>query len=244
MNIEEKLTKIKNLKAVVDSFLVGKKEIEPGVFFGNNVVTEPNIFFDTKAGKIVIGDNVTIRAGSILRGPLLIEDYCKIGGEIEHAVFEKYSNKQHYGYVGHSYIGSWVNIGGGTSIATLKNTYSTIKLEGKDTGEQFLGAILEDGVKTAVNSSIFCGKVIGAHSHIYGIVTEDVPSFTSHISSGKLFELPLEIAIRAQKGMMVRRNVEFTDEHERQMINLFHSTEDKRIKLGVKKEKLNFSAQG
>jgi NDP-sugar pyrophosphorylase family protein len=240
MNSGEKLAKIKNLKVLVDSALVGKKEIEPGVFVGENIVVEPNIFFDTKGGKIVIGDNVTIRSGSVLRGPLLIGEHCKIGGEIEHTIFEKYSNKQHHGYVGHSYIGSWVNIGGGTSTATLKNTYSTIKLEGEDTGEQFLGAILEDGVKTAVNSSIFCGKVVGAHSHIYGTVVEDVPAFTSHVSTGRLFELPIEIAIRAQKAMMARRNIEFTNEYETEMKNLFQSTEEKRIKLGVKKDKLNF----
>lgn len=240
MNTKEKLEKLKNLKTLLESFLVGKEEKEQGVFLGKNVVLEPNIFFDTKGGKIVIGDNVTIRAGAVLRGPLLVGDNCKIGGEIEHSIFENYSNKQHYGYVGHSYIGAWVNIGGGTSIATLKNTYSTIKLEGEDTGEQFLGAIIEDGVKTSVNSSIFCGKVIGAHSHIYGTVTEDVPPFTSHVSNGNLFELPVDIAIRAAKAMMLRRNIEFTNDHEKQIRDLYQNTEDKRVKLGVKKDKLNF----
>ncbi len=242
MNTKEKLEKLKNLNTLVESLSSGKEEVEQGVFLGKNVVREPNIFFDTKPGKIVIGDNVIIRAGSVLRGPLLIGDNCKIGGEIEYSIFENYSNKQHYGYVGHSYIGAWVNIGGGTSIATLKNTYSTIKLEGEDTGEQFLGAIIEDGVKTSVNSSIFCGKVIGAHSHIYGTVTEDVPPFTSHVSTGNLFELPIEIAIKVAKAMMARRNKDFTDQDEKQMRDLFQNTQDKRIKLGVKKDKLNFSA--
>ena len=240
LSTKEKLEKIKNLNTLVDSFLDGKKEVESGVFFGKDVVLEPNVFFDTKGGKIVIGDNVTIRAGAVLRGPLVIGDHCKIGGEIEHAVFENYSNKQHYGYVGHSYVGAWVNIGGGTSIATLKNTYSTIKLEGEDTGEQFLGAIIEDGVKTSVNSSIFCGKVIGAHSHIYGTVTEDVPPFVSHVATGKLFVLPIEIAIKAQRAMMTRRNLKLTEEEEKNIKDLFQATEEKRVKLGVKKDKLNF----
>ena len=240
MNIEEKIEKIKNLKTIITSFLDGKKEIELGVFFGVNVITEPNVFFDTKGGVIVIGDNVTIRAGAILRGPLLIGGYCKIGGEIEHSIFESYSNKQHYGYVGHSYIGSWVNMGGGTSIATLKNTYSKIKVKGIDTGEQFFGAILEDGVKTAVNSSIFCGKVIGAHSHIYGTVTEDIPAFVSHIRAGVMHELPFDVAEKAQIAMMKRRSLEYNDSIRKQMKELFESTQVDRDKVGVIKGKLSF----
>ncbi|MBP9715134.1 MAG: hypothetical protein KBD52_01420 [Candidatus Pacebacteria bacterium] len=240
MSIEEKIEKIKNLKTIVNSFLDGKKEIEPGVFFGISVVVEPNIFFDTKEGIIVIGDDVTIRAGSILRGPLLIGEHCKIGGEIDHSIFESYSNKQHYGYVGYSYIGSWVNIGGGTSIATLKNTYSNIKVKGIDTGEQFFGAIIEDGVKTAVNSSIFCGKVIGANSHIYGTVTEDVPPFVSHVRAGTMYELPLDVAEKAQIAMMKRRNLEYSDSSRQQMKEFFESTQIDRDKAGVKKGKLSF----
>ncbi len=240
MTIQDKLEKIKNIKKEASALAVGKKEIQAGVFLGENVSLEPNIFFDTQNGPIVIGNNVTLRAGSILRGPLVIGDHCKIGGEVEHAIFEKYSNKQHYGYVGHSYIGSWVNIGGGTSIATLKNTYSTVSMQGADTGEQFLGAILEEGVKTSVNSSIFCGKVIGSYSHVYGTVTEDVPPFTSHVAPGKLFELPIEIAVKGQKAMMARRGLEFTEEDNKKMEEIFETSKEDRIKKGVRKEKISF----
>lgn len=240
MDLKEKIEKIKNLKDLANSSSKGKKETEPGVFLGEGVVLEPSIFFDTKGGRIVIGDNVTIRANSILRGPLVIGEHCKIGGEIEHSIFEPYSNKQHYGYVGHSYISSWVNIAAGSSIATLKNTYSTVSVGGVDSGEQFFGAILEEGVKTAINTSIFCGKIIGAHSHIYGTVTEDVPAFVSHVSTGKLFELPIDIAVRAQKAMMKRRNINFSPEDEKKMQKIFENTKEDRVKAGVKKEKLSF----
>lgn len=240
MNTKEKLEKIKNLKSLAEEFSKGKLEKEAGVFIGENVVIEPYVFFDTKAGNIVLGNNVIVRSGAVLRGPLIVGDFCKIGGEIEHSIFENYSNKQHYGYVGHSYVGAWVNIGGGTSIATLKNTYSTIKLEGEDTGEQFLGAILEDGVKTSVNSSIFCGKVIGSHSHIYGVVTEDVPAFVSHIRTGVMYELPLEVGEKVQKAMMKRRNKDYTQEYSDKLKKIFEQTQINREKVGVKKEKLKF----
>src|SRR3989344_4121485 len=126
MDYKDKLQKIANL--------VNELAKYKGVSLGRSVKTEPNVFFDTQNGPIVVGENSVIRAGAVLRGPLLVGKSCKIGGEIEHSIFENYSNKQPYGYVGHSYIGSWVNIGGGTSISDLKNTYGIIKMAGVDTG--------------------------------------------------------------------------------------------------------------
>src|SRR3989344_2979559 len=232
MDYREKLQKIINLKTDLQKY--------EGVVLGKNVKTEPNVFFDTEHGPIVVGDESVIKSGAILRGPLLIGKNCKIGGEVEHSIFENYSNKQHYGTIGHSYIGSWVNIGAGTSISNLKNTYSSIKIAGVDTGEQFLGCIIGDYVKTAINTSIFCGKVIGVSSHLYGTVTEDVPAFTSHVRAGVMYELPLEIAEKIQKAMMKRRGVEFTEKDHQTFGDLFNKTASEREKVGVKKEKLSF----
>ncbi len=232
MNIQVKIQAIINNKKdlIKDlSFLIkGKKAIQKGVYFAKNVKVEPNVFFDANEGNIFIDEGTIIKANSILRGPLIvgkncvvssfaeisfsrIGDVCKIGGEISDSIIENYSNKQHHGFLGYSYLGSWVNLGGGTSVATLKNTYNTISVNGVDTGQIFFGAILGDYAKTAINTSIFCGKVIGESAHLYGTITEDVPAFTSHIRPGILYELPLEIAIKIQKAMMKRRGLEFTE---------------------------------
>ncbi len=232
MTTQQKVQKIINLGADLKEY--------KGVNLGKNVVTEPNVFFDTEHGPIVIGDESIIRAGAILRGPLLIGNNCKIGGEIEHSIMQSYSNKQHYGTIGHSYIGSWVNIGAGTSVSNLKNTYSNIKVAGKDTEQVFMGAIIGDYVKTAINTSIFCGKVIGESAHLYGIVTEDVPAFTSHVSVGNMYELPLDIAVKAQSAMMVRRSKEFSENDHKNFEKLFTDTAGDREKAGVKKGKLSF----
>ena len=232
MDYKDKLQKIANL--------VNELAKYKGVSLGRSVKTEPNVFFDTENGPIVVGENSVIRAGAVLRGPLLVGKSCKIGGEIEHSIFENYSNKQHYGYVGHSYVGNWVNIGAGTSISDLKNTYSTIKAKGEDTGMMKLGAIIGDHVKTAINTSIFCGKIIGESSHLYGTVTEDVPAFVSHVSPGNMFELPLEVAKKIQKAMMARRGLEFTEQEEKLFDELFEKTKGEREKAEVKKEKLSF----
>ena len=244
-----------NLEKDLPVLIKKKKKIKKDVFVGKNVKFEPNIFFDTSMGKIFIDDNTKIKANSILRGPLVIGkncvvssfteitcsrigDVCKIGGEIEHSFMQSYSNKQHYGFLGYSYVGSWVNIGGGTSVATLKNTYSNVKVDGIDTGMQFFGSIIKDYVKTAINTSIFCGKVIGESSHLYGIVASDVPAFTNHVSTENLYEIPIDIAIKIQKAMCARRGIEFTEKDKKDFEELFKQTQTDRDKLKVKKEKL------
>jgi len=247
----------KNLENDLSFLIKGNKKIKKGVYLGKNVEVEPNVFFDASEGFVLIGEGTKIKANTILRGPLLIGknciinsfaeisscrigDVCKIGGEIEHVIMKNYSNKQHYGFLGNSYIGSWVNIGAGTSVSNLKNTYTNIKLNGVDTGMQFLGCIMGDYVKTAVNTSIFCGKIIGAGAHLYGTVTEDVPAFVSHVATGKLYELPLKIAEDIQKAMTKRRNIDWTIEDNKNFERLFKQTESSRKKAKVKKSKLSF----
>lgn len=260
-NIEKFLKAIilnkKNLEKDLPFYVKGKKKLKAGVYFGKNVSTEPNVFFDTKEGDIVVDDGTKIKANAVLRGPLYIGknctvnsfaeiassrigNVCKVGGEFSDSIMGDYSNKQHYGSVGHSYIGKWVNIGGGTSISSLKNTYSNIKVRGIDTGEVFMGAIIGDYSKTAINTSVFCGKVIGESSHLYGIVSEDVPAFTSYIRPGALYEMPLEVAEKIQKAMMRRRGLAFSDKEHQYFLKLFNETAPDRKKAKVKKGKLKF----
>lgn len=259
--IKKKINKVlkieENLKKDFSWLKKGKKKIQKGVYFGKNVIVEPNVFFDTSKGEIAIDDGTKIKTGAVLRGPLYIGinsvvnsfaeiscsrigDVCKVGGEVTNVFMKNYSNKQHYGFLGHSYVGSWVNIGAGTSISNMKNTYSNVKVGEVDTGSQFFGAIMGNYVKTAINTSIFCGKIIGESAHLYGTVTEDVPAFTSHISAGNFYELPLELAIKIQKAMSARRNVKFTEKDQKHFEKLFKETAGDRKKAKVKKGKLSF----
>ncbi len=227
------------------------------VSLGKNVKIEPNVFFDTNAGKIEIGDGTKIKANVVLRGPLSIGknctincfteisdsqigDSCKIGGEVVSSVIGSYSNKAHHGFLGHSKVGSWVNIGAGTSVSNLKTTYGTVKVGGVDTGKIFFGCVIGDYVKTAINTSIHTGKVIGASSHIYGTVTIDVPAFTSYVSADKMYELPIDLANKIQKAMAKRREIEWTKDDEKNMAGLFKSTQKDRTVAQVKKSKLVF----
>lgn len=201
-----------------------------GVFVGKNVSIGEYILFETGNGPIIIDDDAKIGPYSLLRGPLYVGKKCKIlehsaikdyvslghttkiGGEVEASVVEPYSNKQHHGFLGHSYLGSWINLGAGTCNSDLKNTYGTVNMEyphGKfATGMQFLGCVMGDYSKTAINTGIFTGKVIGVCSMMYGFVTSNVPSFVNYARLfGQIAALPADVMIATQARMFARRNV-------------------------------------
>ena len=124
---------------------------------------------------------------AVLKDGVAIGARAKIGGEIEASIVEPLSNKQHHGFLGHSYVGSWVNLGAGTSNSDLKNTYGSVTMDygGRrvPSGMQLVGCFIGDYAKTAVNTGIFTGKAIGVCSMAYGFVTTNVPGFTNYARS-------------------------------------------------------------
>ncbi len=208
----------------------GYDEIEPGVFAKPGLKLGKYVVFEPTDGPIVLEENVSIGPHCYLNGPAhlgpgarLIEHSAikdgvalghttKVGGEVECSIIEPYTNKQHHGFLGHSYLGSWVNLGAGTSNSDLKNTYGTVAMEYDgvrvDTGMQFIGCIVGDYAKTAVNTSIFTGKTIGACTMVYGFVTTNVPSFVNYARSfGQVTEAPVDVMVATQRRMFTRRKV-------------------------------------
>lgn len=204
---------------------------QPGVFLGRGVTVSPQVVFDASAGPVVVDDNANLGPFSLLRGPVYlgpnarlseyasvkdhvcIGRFSKIGGEVEASVVESFTNKQHHGFLGHSYIGSWVNLGAGTCNSDLKNTYGIVNVEYGDrkvsTQMQFFGCVVGDYVKTAINTSIFTGKIIGTASMVYGFATTNVPSFVNYARTfNGLGNLPAEVIVAMQARMFARRNVQ------------------------------------
>ena len=202
-----------------------------GVYLGEDVHIGEHVVTDVSRGPIVIDDHAKIGPFSFLRGPIYlgphveisehasikdevsISHHCKIGGEVEGTVIEPFSNKKHYGFLGHSYLGSWINVGAGTSNSDLKNTYGIINMTYGDfkqsTGSQFVGCVMGDYSKTAINTSIFTGKTIGVGSMVYGVATTNVPSFVNYARSfGQMGELPASVVTSTQFRMFVRRKQE------------------------------------
>jgi UDP-N-acetylglucosamine diphosphorylase/glucosamine-1-phosphate N-acetyltransferase len=159
-----------------------------GVFIERGATVEPHVVFDVSAGPVLVRKDAVVRAFTRLVGPCAIGSRttilgdrvhgCSIGegsiirGEISEAVVVGQSNKAHDGFVGHSYLGRWVNLGAGTITSNLKNTYGTVALwtpDGlRDTGVQKLGTFFGDHVKTGIGLRIMTGTVIGAGSNVFG----------------------------------------------------------------------------
>ena len=151
---------------------------------------EPGVVFDTNGGPVVLESGVEVRAGTRLEGPLwagpntqllgglirvsAIGPHCKVRGEVSHCVFLGYANKAHDGFVGHSVIGRWVNLGAGTITSDLKNTYGPVRLDAAgtaiDTGLLFLGTLLGDHAKTAIGTLLGTGTIVGAGASIFDTV--------------------------------------------------------------------------
>jgi UDP-N-acetylglucosamine diphosphorylase/glucosamine-1-phosphate N-acetyltransferase len=159
---------------------------------------EPHVVLDASHGPILINDGTSIRAFSRITGPCYIGrsvqimggdittcsigDVCKVRGELSNSIFLGYSNKGHDGFVGHSYLGRWVNLGAGTTTSNLKNTYGTVSLWTpagvRDTGMQFLGTLFGDHVKTGIGLRLTTGTVLGTGANVYdSMPPKAVPPF-------------------------------------------------------------------
>ena len=200
------------------------------IIFDSNVKVGPHCFF---RGPVHIGENCKISEHSSIKDGVSIAHTCKIGGEVEGCVIEPWTNKQHHGFLGHSYLGSWINLGAGTCNSDLKNTYGKINMTYGDqtvaTGMQFVGCIVGDYAKTAINTSIFTGKTIGVASMVYGLATANVPSFVNYARTlGQMGLLPPEIAITTQKRMFARRNVDHQSADGQLIHDMFMLTESER----------------
>lgn len=201
---------------------------------GERSTIHRSAMLDTNAGAIFISHDVKIGPHAVIEGPAYvgpgcriaahahlhsgnaIGPVCRIGGEVCGSVIQAYTNKQHFGFLGHCYVGSWVNIGAGATNSNLKNTYGSVRVpvngNDVDTGLTFFGAIIGDHAKIGINATIPTGAVIGMASCIAGThtVPKYLPSFSwfteSGLTRGDHLRL-LDVATAA----MVRRDVDMTD---------------------------------
>jgi UDP-N-acetylglucosamine diphosphorylase/glucosamine-1-phosphate N-acetyltransferase len=192
---------------------------------------EPGVIFDTRNGPVVLESGVEVRSGARLEGPLwvgantrllggpirnsAIGPWSVVRGELSTTTMLGYANKSHEGFVGHSVLGRWVNLGAGTITSNLKSTYGPVRLHvnGVDleTGHQFLGSLLGDHAKTAIGTLLDTGSVVGVGANVFDALRPPkyVPPFawggaTSERMTQQKF---LEIVER----VLPRRSVEVTD---------------------------------
>jgi UDP-N-acetylglucosamine diphosphorylase/glucosamine-1-phosphate N-acetyltransferase len=198
--------------------------------------------FSRIMGPCYVGPKARIMSAQIGGGTSIFES-CKVGGQVENSLLLPYTNKAHHGYVGDSYIGSWVNLGAGCTFSNLKNTYGNVRLDigGKrvDSGMLKLGPVVGDMAKLSIGALVYAGRVVGAGSHVSGLASRNVPGFTFFDSaSEKEVELLLESVVETQRRMMERRGMSLGRAEEALIRRVFSSTAKERRKAGVKKGRI------
>ncbi|MBA3317051.1 MAG: hypothetical protein H0T50_03045 [Gemmatimonadales bacterium] len=191
---------------------------------------EPGVVFDVRTGPVVIEEGAEVRSGSRLEGPTYVGagtrvlggfirgsvfgPECRVRGEIAASVFLGYGNKAHDGFVGHSVVGHWVNLGAGTTTSNLKNTYGPVRLELDgvriETGRSNLGTLFGDHAKTAIGTMLPTGAVVGAGANVFGapVTPKYVPAFAWGCAGERVTEAGfLDVARR----VLARREVAWSD---------------------------------
>lgn len=193
-------------------------------------------------GPAYIGGMTQVKQFAVIESSYIGRD-CRVAGEIEHSVISDHTNKAHAGFLGHSYVGEWVNFGAMTTTSDLKMTYGNIKVSRGnakvDTEQNKVGSFIADMCKTSIGTLIYSGRRIGVSSHLHGLVSEDVPSFTIYGKSigAKNTELELRSAMETQKKMMSRRNQTMSKNYEEMIKEIFSMTTIERKRAGIRKGK-------
>jgi UDP-N-acetylglucosamine diphosphorylase/glucosamine-1-phosphate N-acetyltransferase len=234
--------------------MLGKKNI----FIKRSAVIKPGTVLDAEDGPIYIGKDVKVFPQSTIIGPVCIlagssikvgaqiyenttiGPVCKIGGEVEESIIHGYSNKQHAGFLGHSYLGTWINLGAGTNNSDLKNNYSKVKVqvgtEQVNTGLTFVGLTMGDHSKSAIGTTFNTGTVVGVCCNIFGsgFPPKYIPSFTWGGLQKPFTVYDVEKAIGVARVAMARRNIELTDVESDLIREVYHATAEERRPFGMK----------
>jgi UDP-N-acetylglucosamine diphosphorylase/glucosamine-1-phosphate N-acetyltransferase len=215
----------------------------PGVHFVNpekirladGVLLEPGVVLQASEGPIVIGAGTLVHANSVIRGPVAIGPgcvvrsltrishgvtlgpVCRVGGEVDGTIVQGHSNKQHDGFLGHSYVGEWVNLGAGSTTSDLKNDYGDVRvvIAGVtiDTRRRSLGSLIGDHSKIAILTPLNTGTTIGVSANVFGtgFPPKEIPSFTWGGGGPRWMEYRLETAIEVARRVTSRREVVLTE---------------------------------
>ena len=207
------------------------------------------VTINASEGPVYIGKNAHIMDGALLRGPLavcegavvkmgariyansVIGPYSKIGGEMIESVVFGYSNKVHDGFLGHSVIGEWCNLGAGTNASNLKNNYELVRLWDYEeesfvsTGLQFCGTFMGDHSKCGINTMFNTGTVVGVNAQVFGsgFMRNFIPSFTWGSVAGTS-QVDIEKAIQVARRVFARRGMNFDEADARVLKHVFDQT--------------------
>lgn len=226
------------------------------VFIGEGAVVKPCCVIDAEDGPVYIAEGVKVMPNSCIQGPAYIGpgstiqmaarlregtnigEVCKVGGEVENAIIHSYSNKQHDGFLGHAYIGQWVNLAADTINSDLKNTYGTVRVQLPhklvETGSMFVGLAMGDHSKSAIASTFLTGCVVGFCCNVLasGFPPKFVPSFSWLTDSGCSPYSPA-LAVEVARRVLARRKKEVSEAEAALIHRLYDLTQPERDAQGM-----------
>jgi UDP-N-acetylglucosamine diphosphorylase/glucosamine-1-phosphate N-acetyltransferase len=209
---------------------------------------DPYTVFDTTTGPIIVAPNVWVQPFTRVEGPcyigpetqlfranirgsVSIGPNCRIGGEVEATIVHGFSNKYHEGFLGHAYIGEWVNLGAITSNSDLRNDYGEVcvPLQGDPvpTGQAKVGCFIGDHTRTGMGSMLNTGTAIGVMCNVLPaglLLPKHVPSFTAVLYGRVGSGFSLDQMFATAGIVMGRRGKTFTDAEEQLYRALFEQT--------------------
>jgi UDP-N-acetylglucosamine diphosphorylase/glucosamine-1-phosphate N-acetyltransferase len=210
-------------------------------------VIDPFVVADSRKGPVIIDRGARIFSFSLLEGPCYVGPeswvlgaklrggtvgpHCRVGGEVEASILHGYSNKYHDGFLGHSYVGEWVNLAAGTQVSDLRNDYGevTMMVAGARiaTGLTKVGAFLGDHTKTGLNTLLNTGTVAGVFCGLLpsgSYLPRLIPSFCS-CAQGQLQEhWDLWQLLQTAAKAMQRRGCELSAAHSDLYFALYDQT--------------------
>jgi len=214
---------------------------DPSDVLSLGALVEPGVVFDVRHGAVVLEEGAEVRQGTRLEGPVYVGaatrvlggfirqsvfgPECRVHGEIAASVFLGYANKSHDGFVGHSVVGHWVNLGAGTTTSNLKNTYGPVRLDVDgtriETGRLNLGTLFGDHTKTSIGTMLATGTVVSAGANVFGAPTP--PKHVRPFAWGCTGQerLTEEGFLRIAERVMARRNVELSPERRESLRRTF-----------------------
>ncbi len=222
------------------------------IYIHPGAVIDSFVVLDTRSGPIMIEENAHIRSFSNIEGPCYIGkntmilgakvregcsigETCRIGGEVEEAIFHGFSNKYHEGFIGHAYIGEWVNLGALTTNSDLKNDYTTIKTyipkKKKETGLKKVGSFIGDFSKTSIGTLMITGNSVGVGCmlvHDGSIAPKHIPSFKWWIKNRFFNGTVIDDFLATCAIVCERRKIKFTEKYK-QLVKYVYKNIDELI---------------
>jgi UDP-N-acetylglucosamine diphosphorylase/glucosamine-1-phosphate N-acetyltransferase len=223
---------------------------DPENIFVEEGVKMEHCFLNTEMGPIHIGRNAEVMEGAMLRGPISIGANAVVkmgaalygattigphgiaGGEIKNSIMLSHSNKAHEGYLGDAVIGSWCNLGAGTSCSNIRNTGNAVKVWSMHE-HRFIeagikcGLLMGDYSRCGINTSFNTGTVVGVCANIFqsgSLQPKYIPSFSWGSDTGSRYDI--DKAFSDISNWMAFKHESLTEQEKETLQSIYSNTEN------------------